>query len=138
MSTPRTSRTSKVWNKDSIKVLLAHSNEAVERALVFLYRQQTADEQATGTTTEKNNRGFNAADASDGAYMATWIINPKNPSRPRRLTGKWIGIGREMVLKYGGQLADFANSDVRLSHPNAAVTTTATPVPKNRRGFVRA
>ena len=137
MSTPRTSKV-KVWNKDSIKVLLEHSDEAVERAIVFLYRQQTEDEKATGTTTEKNNRGFNAADASDGIYMATWIINLKNPSRPRHLTGKWISKAREMVRKYSGQLADFANSDAKLSQPKVAVTAARTPVPSGRRTFVRA
>jgi hypothetical protein len=129
---------SKVWNKDSIGVLLEHSNEALERAIVFLYRQQTAEEQATGTTQEKNNRGFNAADAKNGAYMATWIINERNPGRPRHLTGKWIGIAREMVRKYAGQLTDFANSDAKMSQPKAAATATRTPVPSNRRNFVRA
>lgn len=115
MSLPKTGQqTKRVWNRSSVRVLLSHSDEAVERAVLYIYSQQTASERANGLTTEKNDRGFNAADADLGKYLADWILNPKNPSKPRHLSGKWIVKAREMIKKYAGQLTEYANSDARL------------------------
>ncbi len=134
MSEPRTRKT---WNKDSIGVLLEHSDEALRRAIVFLYRQQTEAEKAAGATTDRNNRGFNAADAKQGVYMAKWIL--QNPDKPRNLTGKWVDIARNMVKKYAGQLADFANAEPQLSKPSPAVPTQRPMiVPAGKRTFIRA
>lgn len=96
------------WTENSIVALLNSNDRAVERAILFLYSQQTSDERVTSSTRHDNARGFSAADASRGSYYARWILgydrqgNRRYPNR--RLTGSHLDKARDMVLKYRRQL----------------------------------
>jgi hypothetical protein len=121
--------------KDAIKALLMRDDKlgqlAVTTALVRLYARQTADEQAQGTTTHTNGRGFSAFDANNGTYMAQYALgatrqNPKGVVEPRDwddhvvklrngegtpirlISGSFLIKGRKLCLKYIGQLVEEA------------------------------
>ena len=60
-----------------ITALLAKNNDAVCRALIVLYNNQTADEQSTNTTNQHNGRGFSGFDAEIGTKMAKFYLERK-------------------------------------------------------------
>lgn len=95
----------KVWTKDEIRENILKNSKWVERAIVAVYRRQTAMEQNAECTVEHNNIGFSACDAHNGSYMAKWILSG------RSLSGKWLEKGRKIALKYCGQLTDYANAN---------------------------
>ncbi len=74
----------------------------VERAIVVLYKRQTAAERISGTTRVHNGRGFNAVDAGMGSYMAKWILGGNH------LNDKWLAKARKMLPKYTRQLLEIA------------------------------
>lgn len=84
--------------RDEVKLLLATSALAVERALVALYHCQTETERSTARTVEHNGRGFNALDAAFGTSLAKQVKEGKTLS-PRQ-----IQCGRKLAIKYVGQL----------------------------------
>lgn len=53
----------KVWDKEAVHALLDRSDEAVGRALMVVYENQTADERAAFATKHHNGVGFTGADA---------------------------------------------------------------------------
>lgn len=53
----------KEWTKERIQALLDDHPGALPRALMVVYANQTADEQATDTTRHHNGVGFTGADA---------------------------------------------------------------------------
>ena len=81
---------------------LAKYPKWVERAIVVLYKRQTADERISESTRVHNGRGFNAFDAKMGTYMAKWILDGKH------LNGKWLEKARKMLQKYTRQLLEIA------------------------------
>ncbi len=87
------------WTKDRVKKLLMTNDRAVERAMVALYRLQTADEQEAGTTAHRNGQGFSGATAVNGTYYAKWVLSGK------RLTGKHLEKARKIAILHHGQLA---------------------------------
>ena len=91
--------------RDEVKLLLATSALAVERAMVALYHCQTATEQSTARTVEHNGRGFNALDASFGSSLAKQVVGG------RKLSPRQIQCGRKMAIKYAGQLTRMTNED---------------------------
>lgn len=93
------------FTREAIALLLRTDNKAVERAITRLYSFQTATEQATQNTLNRNGAGFSAADASKGSYYAKWI------AQGRSLSGRHLNHARSMVLKYTKQLADYANAN---------------------------
>lgn len=94
----------KTWTEDGIIQLLTHSDRAVERAMVAIYKRQTADEQASATTQHHNSIGFSAFDAKNGSYYAKWVLSG------RRLNGTYLEKARRIAVKYRKQLLDIANS----------------------------
>lgn len=99
-------------SQDSIRVLLQHSDAAVEEALLRLYARQTQDEKQTRDAKHRNHRGFNGRDAKVGSKYAVWIIGmrrdhkakPGNAlQRPDHKTK-----AREIALRYTRQLLEEA------------------------------
>ena len=111
---------------DSIKVLLLSNDRAVERAMVVLFDRQTIAEQAQGTTTDHNGRGFNAFDAKNGTYYAKWVLSK------RYLTGKHLAKARAMSFRYARQLLEAAQEREAILATCAAPASPPTvrePVP---------
>ena len=95
--------TNKVWTEAAIIALLQSNNRAVERGILAIFARQTEDEKSTECTRHENSRGFSAADARSGSYMARWISSGK------RLDGKFLDKARKMAVKYRKQLVEVAN-----------------------------
>jgi hypothetical protein len=91
------------WNRNGIRHLLLTNDRAVERAMVAIYKRQTADEKATDDTKHVNGRGFNCCHAKRGSYFARWVLSG------RRLSGWHLETARKMALRYTRQLAEVAN-----------------------------
>src|SRR5436309_3036062 len=53
----------KLWTVDEITNLIRTNRTTRERAILALYRRQTDDERASGTTRHLNSRGVNQQDA---------------------------------------------------------------------------
>lgn len=53
----------KIWDKDSIQELIDSNADACARALMIVYGNQTASEQSTHQTIERNGKGFTGRDA---------------------------------------------------------------------------
>lgn len=96
---------------DYIKWLLTMNDRAVERAIVAIYRRQTADEQSAGDTKHSNGIGFNGADARLGSYYARWILSG------RSLTGNHLVKARTMSHKYVRQLVQIATENMARKAP---------------------
>ena len=95
--------TNKVWTEAAIIALLQSNNRAVERAILAIFARQTEDEKSTESTRHENSRGFSAADARTGSYMARWMSSGK------RLDGKFLDKARKMAVKYRKHLVEVAN-----------------------------
>jgi hypothetical protein len=93
----------KVWTEAAIVSLLTSNNRAVEKAILAIFARQTEDEKQSESTHHDNSRGFSAADARTGSYMARWILSGK------RLDGKFLDKGRKIAVKYRKQLLEVAN-----------------------------
>jgi hypothetical protein len=53
----------KVWDKEAVQALIDRNDQAVARALLVIYANQTADEQASYSTHHNNGVGFTGNDA---------------------------------------------------------------------------
>ena len=91
-----------MFTRDQIVKLLDASDLAVERALVAIYRRQTAAEQCSEATIEDNGVGFSAFDAPLGTYLAKWILDG------RHLSGGFLTRGRKLARRYVRQLQELA------------------------------
>lgn len=97
----------KEWNKEKIVNLLASNDVAVGRALVRLFKNQTADEQVNEDVKHRNNKGFRPCHARMGTSMAKFFqergrLTPKQVSYWRTLDKKGnmrIGIYANQLLK---------------------------------------
>jgi len=105
-----------MWTREAIQIILETNTKAVERGIVRIYERQTEDEQQSDNTKHSNSRGFNAADAKYGSYLARWVIGG------RHLSGKHLAKAREMTIRYSGQLADLANQKSSTIEANKAKT----------------
>lgn len=116
--TSKTTLDTKIQTPETIKELLSNSNAAVERALVVLYERQTADEQASQSTSHQNGMGFGAFDAEILSSFACQV-NAKLGQhsdylgRARKLgeclSAKQMELARKKVVRYAKQLALVAN-----------------------------
>jgi hypothetical protein len=93
--------------KGEIRAKLAVDNRWLERGILALDARQTDDERQSRQTVYDNDRGWNAADASLGGYLANYIRRCRRPEG-QRLTGEWVARARAMMYKYAGQLARIA------------------------------
>ena len=92
-----------MYKINDIVRLIKTNDRAVDRAMVAIYRRQTADEKRSSTTRHDNARGFSSADAGKGSYYARWVLNGN------RLTGQHLRQARKMAIKYRRQLTEIAN-----------------------------
>jgi hypothetical protein len=115
--------------REGLTRLLAERNDAVERALVALYRKQTSTEQASRTTNEENGQGFNGVDADILTSYAEQVLGigsyeykGKTYQRkgPKSLTPAQLVIARKKLPKYVGQL-------VRIAAEKRAQAATGAP-----------
>jgi len=70
----------------------------IEQVLVYLYKQQTAEEQSALLTVESNGRGFNSVDAGILSSFAQQVLNGKI------LSEKQISLAQARLVKYQQQL----------------------------------
>lgn len=90
--------------RESILSLLATNDHAVERALVAIWKRQTADEKRDRTTKLHNGIGFTCYDAKYLSYCAEYV------SKGNSLTGKHLDKCRRKIARYVRQLLEIANS----------------------------
>lgn len=107
-----------MWNKESIHSLLDQNPRAVERALVAIWKRQTADEQANLTTKHANGVGFSAFDAEFCSDIAQRLVS----GRVSQLSPKQLAVCRNKMKRYWRQLVELADqSAVRpvelVAHP---------------------
>ena len=76
----------------------------LERAILAIDARQTVDEQASETTRYLNARGWSAADAKQGSYLARYIRNSRK-APGERLSGAWVDKGKVIIRKYCNQLS---------------------------------
>lgn len=93
----------RVWKKEDIHNLLDKNPKAVMRALVAIYNLQTADEQASHTTSHANSVGFSAFDAEFCTDMAQKALKGWNFSE------KQLAVTRNKMKRYHRQLVMIAN-----------------------------
>ena len=86
------------WDQESIKGLINRSDEAVERAILHIYRNQTFDEQQCKDTRYVNNVGFSGHDAE---YLTSIAEQLKEG---RGLTDRQLAICRNKIRRYWKQL----------------------------------
>lgn len=93
----------KVWTEAEIKSLIQTNDEVLYRALRKLYTEQTADEQYSGETRERNGRGFNGVDSRFLSSVSEFLL------KRGFLTTKQKTATRRMLVKYNKQLTRLAN-----------------------------
>ena len=93
----------KVWDVESMKVVLERNDDQVGKALVKLYEYQTAEEQRSENTCETNGVGFNRIDAELLSSFA------RAYQKYGRLTEKQLCAARKRIMKYIKQLVRIAN-----------------------------
>jgi transcription initiation factor IIE alpha subunit len=76
---------------------------AVNRALLTLYEQQTLDEKSSHLTSHTNKMGFNGADAPFGTSLAEQIM------KGRTLSDNQLATARRMLKKYVKQITKIYN-----------------------------
>jgi hypothetical protein len=107
--------------KESIQALLLRTDtvgmNAVGRALVVLYHNQTASEQRIEATVNRNEMGFTPSDAKRGTGMAQWYLKTgfltakqlDYWTKPARTEAKRI-----RITKYWRQLLEAAQEKQRV------------------------
>jgi hypothetical protein len=96
------------WTRESIVALLDRSDEAVERALLRILRNQTSDEQASERAAHRNGVGFGSFDAEIFTSFAFQVQSGRHLS-PRQLAicRKRDSNGTMKLGKYWRQLLAF-------------------------------
>jgi hypothetical protein len=91
----------KIWDKEALTELLNRNDEAVGRALVVVFNNQTADEKAAFVTKHNNGEGFTGRDAEWLTDIARkWLIYRRWAS-PRQLAAV-----RKAIVKYHRQILE--------------------------------
>ena len=106
----------KTVTKDSLQAMLDNPNpvyvmHVVGRALVVLFRNQTADEQNTSTTRHDNGEGFTSGDAYGGSLTAKSYLKHRNLAAWQ--VEKWTrknSRGYSRLAKYHRQLNNAAEA----------------------------
>lgn len=120
--------------RTDIDALLTRSDLAVERAIIVLFKLQTADEQRSSTTQHHNDKGFSMTDALVGTRFARFLLGmndnnevkfpPKSLKDPiadrifkryGKRHGSVLGRARAIALKHSRQLVDVANGDLEVN-----------------------
>jgi hypothetical protein len=90
-----------------IRLNLLKNQRWLERGILAIDRGQTEDEHKNVKTVWDNKRGWSAADAKLGSYLARYIRNSRK-QEGFRLSGVWIERAKTLIVKYSGQLAKIA------------------------------
>lgn len=93
----------RTWTENEIKTLIQENDKVLYRALKRLYAEQTADEQSSKETTERNGVGFNGADGHFLSSCSEFLI------KRGFLSDKQKVIVRRKMVKYTKQLTRLAN-----------------------------
>lgn len=118
-----------VHTKESIQSLLDRSDQAVTKALLAIYKLQTASEQAGHSTKEVNGVGFSQFDAP---FLTDMVVAL---GRWGKLTPKQMAVTRNKIKRYHRQLVEIANSRPERT-ASAAEQAPATTVSADRRAYV--
>lgn len=94
----------KIWTEAQIMDLIQTNDTVLYRALKKLYAEQTADEQYSGETKERNGRDFNGVDSRFLSSVSEFLI------QRGFLTTKQKAATRRMLKKYNTQLTRLANA----------------------------
>lgn len=89
------------WTKEKIHYLIETNDKAVVRALIQIYRRQTASEQSAQATTDHNGVGF-------GAFDAQFLTSIAKKAEKYPLTPNQIAAVRKSIKKYWRQLLEIA------------------------------
>lgn len=96
------------WTKAAIKERLLRDDRQVWRAVVAIYKMQTADEQSGDDTRHDNGVGFNSFDAKIMSIFARLIMQWEEKPVDRRaaspLSVTQMIRARSKIVKYAGQL----------------------------------
>lgn len=92
------------YTKEQIITMIETNDKAVNRAVLAIYKNQTADEQNSEATLHHNNIGFSSADARLMTYYANYI------QKQGGLSGPHLEKARKRIKKYWKQLLEIANS----------------------------
>ena len=110
-----------IVTRESLRTMLLTPNRAyvekvVGRALVVLFRNQTATEQHANTTNNDNGVGFTGADARSGSLTAKYYM--KHQHLTDWQLDRWIkaeASGFPKLCKYWRQLNEVALNNQRVS-----------------------
>ena len=72
-----------MMTKSAIRSKINLDQVWLERAVLAIDNRQTSDESAASVTIHDNGRGWSAADAKEGAYLARWIRRCNRPMGQR-------------------------------------------------------
>ena len=78
--------------KEYLWWFLLQNDRAVEQVILELYHQQTNDEKNYHITCHRNNRGFSAAHARTGSYLAQKIISGQHLNNVKREQSRRIAL----------------------------------------------
>lgn len=103
-----------IWTKKLVKAWLVKCEDKAEcvktralvtRALIFMYARQTQDEQSQLVTSHTNGIGFTGVDAFFLSSVAEKCIKYHVDISPKQFL-----YVRKKLVKYSGQLVEFANT----------------------------
>ncbi len=94
-----------LWSIPMMRNAIESDDTMLYWALLALYRGQTSEESFTGTTKERNGRGFDMNDAYLGSMWAGRILHGGD------LTDEEKHNARSMLRKYGYQLTTIKNNE---------------------------
>lgn len=83
---------------EKIKSAIDTNDHAVEKAILIVYRNQTAEEQSAGDTRVSNGIGFTGVDGEFLSSLGSTVM------QGRHLSPKQIEYGRKKIRKYARQL----------------------------------
>ena len=106
-----------IWTKETILAKLETSTKMVERSLLVIYGNQTADERASQSTSKDNGIGFTGADAFILSSFAEWVLKGEAKGIPegKRLSPKQLEIARKKLRKYTRQLLVAADERAKVA-----------------------
>lgn len=119
--------------REQIDHILRTNDRAVERAMIVLFKFQTASEQRRANTDVNNDVGFSMVDARVGTRFARWLLGMNDNNQVRypvkslahplaaRVFKRYckehanpMARARHIALKHSAQLVRIANGEVEV------------------------
>lgn len=101
-STLKTNRDWRVY----IQTLIAHSDRAVERAILAIYKNQTCEEMLKCKSIEENKVGFGKVDAKEMSVLAQKLL------KGEKLSEGEFARARNKMKKYWKQLMHISKKNI--------------------------